>query len=133
MTQRSFTPPGFGTVTPYLIVEGAERLFDFLVETFEGEIADRTMEEDGTVRHGAVRIGDSMVEFTEARPDWPALAGGVHIYVGNTDATYDRALANGARSLHEPADMPYGERSAGIEDPTGTQWYIATYTGGGES
>jgi len=129
MNATPFTPPGFGTVSPYLIVEGAERLFDFLTATFDGEVTDRTMEESGTVRHGSVRIGDSVVEFTEARDDWPALSAGIHVYVPDADAAYARALENGGTSLHEPADMPYGERAAAVQDPTGTQWYIATYTG----
>jgi uncharacterized glyoxalase superfamily protein PhnB len=39
----------------------------------------------------------------------------------------------GATSLYEPAQMPYGERSAGVMDPVGNHWYIATYTGDAES
>ena len=132
MNDKSFRPPGFGTASPYLIVEGAERLFDFLVETFGGVVDDRTMEEDGSVRHGAVRIGDSMIEFTEAREEWPALSAAVHIYVADADSVYARALENGASSLHPPLDMPYGERTGAVADPTGTQWYIATYTGSAE-
>ncbi len=127
--QQIFKPPGYGALSPYLIVEGAERLFDFLVETFGGKVDDRTLEESGVVRHGAVQIGDSMVEFTEARPDWPVSNASVHVYVPDTDATYERAIERGAESLYEPADMPYGERSAGIKDPTGNSWFIATYTG----
>ncbi len=129
--EKRFAPPGYGTMSPYLIVEGAARLFDFLVGTFGGEVDDRTLEEDGTVRHGAVRIGDSMVEFAEARPEWPAAVCSIHIYVPDIDAAYARAIALGAESIHEPADMAYAERSAGVRDPTGNSWYIATYTGPG--
>ena len=32
-----------------------------------------------------------------------------------------------ALQLYEPAEMPYGERSAGVKDPAGNQWYIATF------
>ena len=125
-------PPGYSSLTPYLIVDGAERLFDFLVRSFDGEVADRSMNEDGTVSHGAVRIGASIVEFSEARPEWPAQPSGIHVYVPDTDAAYTRAMDNGAETLYPPSEMPYGERSAGVRDPTGSSWYIATY-GGGES
>jgi PhnB protein len=38
-------------------------------------------------------------------------------------------MASGAKSLEEPADMPYGDRRAMIEDPCGNIWQIATYGG----
>ena len=50
----------------------------------------------------------------------------LYLYVPNTDATYARALAAGATSVQEPADMFYGDRSAGVKDPAGNTWMIAT-------
>ena len=44
------------------------------------------------------------------------------------DDTYKRALAAGAKSLSQPRDQFYGERSAGLIDDWGNHWYIATYT-----
>jgi PhnB protein len=48
-----------------------------------------------------------------------------YVYVNNADATYERAIKAGAKSLFAPADQPYGDRNAGVEDPFGNQWYIA--------
>jgi PhnB protein len=53
----------------------------------------------------------------------------IHLYVQDTDATYGRALEAGATSVDEPMERPYGERSAGVRDPFGNVWYIATYRG----
>ena len=39
---------------------------------------------------------------------------------------YQRAVAAGAESVREPEDQFYGDRIAGIEDPFGYNWYIAT-------
>ena len=39
---------------------------------------------------------------------------------------YETAIAAGAKSLREPADQFYGARSAGVEDPFGNHWWIAT-------
>ncbi len=50
----------------------------------------------------------------------------LYIYVPDTDAAYARALAAGATSLQEPADMFYGDRNASVKDPTGNLWTIAT-------
>jgi len=40
---------------------------------------------------------------------------------------YEQALRAGAKSLMPPADQPYGDRSAGVTDPFGNQWFIATH------
>ncbi len=50
----------------------------------------------------------------------------LHIYVPDTDATYDKAIAAGAQSVFAPADMPYGERSASVQDRWGNRWWLAT-------
>ena len=33
----------------------------------------------------------------------------------------------GGRSLREPADQFYGDRSGGVQDPAGNQWWISTH------
>ena len=119
---------GFNTVTPYLIVQDAPRLIDFMVQTLDAEEVRRDLRTDGTIMNAEVRIGDSIVELAEAGEQWPARPGALHVYLRDADATYRRALAAGGASLYEPADMPYGERSAGVQDPTGNHWYFATYT-----
>jgi uncharacterized glyoxalase superfamily protein PhnB len=53
--------------------------------------------------------------------------GAFHVYVRDCDAAYQRALAAGGKSLQEPADQEYGERSASVIDAAGNHWYIATY------
>jgi len=35
--------------------------------------------------------------------------------------------AAGAISLMEPADQFYGDRSAGVKDPFGNQWWFSTH------
>ncbi|MGH7948007.1 MAG: VOC family protein [Candidatus Binataceae bacterium] len=40
---------------------------------------------------------------------------------------YNRALKAGANSIQPPTDQPYGDRSAGVTDPFGNTWYVATH------
>jgi uncharacterized glyoxalase superfamily protein PhnB len=75
--------------------------------------------------HAEVRIGDSVVMIggaahIESKP------AAIHLYVPDVDDAYRRAVEAGAKPLFEVADQPYGERSGGVEDPTGNRWYIAT-------
>ncbi|HYE36780.1 VOC family protein [Methylocaldum sp.] len=120
-------PDGFHTVTPFLIVEGVPRLIEFLKTAFEATECIRIHDAEGRVMHAEVMIGDSIVmmgEAMERRPSIPALN---HLYVLDTDATYRAALDAGATSFMEPAVQFWGDRMAGVKDPAGNHWLIATH------
>ena len=51
----------------------------------------------------------------------------IYLYVPDTDATYQTALDAGATSLAAPENKFYGDRAAGVMDPTGNRWFIATH------
>lgn len=120
-------PQGYHTAIPYLIVEGAERLIEFLCSGFAAEEICRVMHPDGCIMHAEVKIGDSLIMMSEAKEAFPAMASMIHLYVENADATYERAIKAGATSLMEPKDEFYGDRTAGVKDPTGNCWWIATH------
>jgi uncharacterized glyoxalase superfamily protein PhnB len=76
--------------------------------------------------HALLRFGDSMLEFGEATERYPQMKLGLHVYVPDTDALDERTVAAGAKIVEAPRIEPYGERSAGVEDPAGNVWWIAT-------
>ncbi|MEM7482111.1 MAG: VOC family protein [Acidobacteriota bacterium] len=121
--------PGFSTVTPYLIVDNAPALARFVAELFGAEELDRTLDDDGRLRHASFRLGDSMIEMSSARAEWKARPGSLHVYWEDVDGCFRRALELGAESLHEPMTMDYGEYGAALEDPFGNHWYLARYLG----
>lgn len=120
-------PDGYHTVTPYLIVPGVARLIDFLKQAFDAKEILRMPTSDGRIMHAEVRIGDSVVMMGESGGEVGPMPASIHLYVEDTDATYKRALGAGATSLREPADQFYGDRSAGVKDPSGNRWWIATH------
>ena len=120
-------PDGFHTVTPYLLIEGVAKLIEFLKSAFDAEETEKLSMPDGTIGHAQVRIGDSIVMMGEARGDWKPMPGSIYRYVPDTDATYRQALEAGATSIMEPADQFYGDRNAGVKDPIGNVWWIATH------
>jgi PhnB protein len=122
---------GFGTVTPYIVTQDADSVIEFVKKTFGAEETLRAPMPTGL--HCEVRIGDSMMMIGGGVPgvEWKrdSQLGTFHVYVRDCDAAYERALAAGGRSLHEPADQPYGERSGSVADAAGNFWYIATRFG----
>jgi len=117
---------GFTTITPYVIVVEIERLVDFAKQVFGAVETSRAPGSAGGI-HCELRIGDSMLMFGGG----PALRGyekrnTLHLQAPDTDAVYQRALEAGAESLFEQSDKPYGARDAGVRDPAGNSWFIAT-------
>ena len=125
-------PEGYRTVTPYMVAKDGPGLLDFVKQAFDAEEKFRTIGPAGGL-HSESRIGDSMVMIGGGIPgkEFKSTANttALHVYVENADEVYKKAMAAGATSISEPADQEYGERSAGIQDPAGNYWYIATHKG----
>lgn len=120
-------PAGYHAVTPYLTVDGAERLLDFVKKAFGADETVRMPGPDGRIGHAEVRIGDSVVMLADAWEEAPAIQSTLHLYVEDADATYRRAVEAGGESLREPEDQFYGDRMGGVLDPVGNTWWISTH------
>ncbi len=120
-------PEGYHTVTPYLIVDGANELIEFTKRAFGAEETVRMPGEGGTVAHAEIRIGSSIVMLSDGPSESGPTSAMLHLYVNDTDAVYRRALEAGATSVREPADQFYGDRSGGVQDAFGNQWWLATH------
>jgi len=120
-------PDGYHSVTPYLTIPGVAKLLDFLKQAFEAQELHRMPRPDGAIMHAEVRIGDSRLMMGEPMGNAQPMFGSLYLYVHDVDAVYKRALQAGATSTSEPADQFYGDRSAGIKDPVGNQWWVATH------
>ena len=123
-------PSGYSTVSPYLIVAGAQRVVDFLRQTFDGQELRRFERPDGSVMHTEVRIGDSVVMLADAAEGGPAAPAHLHVYVEDVDATYRRALEAGAEPIQAPERKTDDtDRRGGVRDSAGNSWWIATQVG----
>ena len=120
-------PAGYHTVTSYLFVPGARRLIEFLKAAFGAKQISCHQGPDGAVTYALLKIGDSMLMLSEPRDPWKPMPCGIYLYVKDTDAAYAAAMRAGGISLMEPSDQFYGDRNAGVQDPCGNQWWIATH------
>jgi uncharacterized glyoxalase superfamily protein PhnB len=102
------------------VVRDAQAFVEFVKRTFDaiGDYRD--------VAPTELRIGDGllMISAAGAREE---TTGFLYVYVRDADATYRRAIEQGALSLEVPAEMPYGDRRAMIKDRWGNTWQIATH------
>ncbi|PTX99560.1 hypothetical protein DB346_17135 [Verrucomicrobia bacterium LW23] len=123
---KPFIRKGYTAVSPYLIVNGAAALLDFMRNVFGAKEMIRMPTPSGSIAHASVEIHGAVIELADATERWKPMPTSLHIYVPDTDATFKAALNAGATILMEPADQFYGERSASVEDAWGNQWHIAT-------
>jgi PhnB protein len=114
-------------VQPYLHPVRAIPVIDFLKRAFGAEELSRHASPDGVIHHATMKIGNSHLEMGEAQGIYQPMPGMFYLYVPDCDAVYHRALAAGATSIAQPTDHDYGDRSAGVKDAFGSQWYIATH------
>jgi PhnB protein len=127
-------PEGYHSVTPYLIVDGAEEAIRFYERAF-GAIEMLRLPMGGKIGHAEVRIGDSIVMLSDEWPDYgklgPTSRGGatssLMIYLEDVDAAFERAIAAGATLERPVEDQFYGDRSGTVTDPFGHSWTLSTH------
>ncbi|HYV91757.1 MAG TPA: VOC family protein [Chitinophagales bacterium] len=120
-------PDGYHTVTPYLVVKGANNLITFLKQAFDAKEITRMDRENGDIMHSEMSIGDSRVMLSDASDQFPPTYVNIFLYVPDTDVTYKKAISAGCTSLMEPVDQFYGDRMGGVKDQFGNQWWIGTH------
>ena len=125
----AYKPEGHTSVAPYLVVDGAARTIEFLVQVLDAVELTRIPGPNGGVMHAEVRIDDTVVMLTDGAPGFPTQPAHAHVYVADVDATYRRALDAGATSVQAPVRKGDPDKRGGVKDAGGTTWWIATKVG----
>jgi PhnB protein len=113
-------------LAPYLIAKDAKGLLRFVERALGGKLSYIVNRQDGTILHAEVRIADSLVMLADppgGRGSFPAM---MHLYVPNADASYKRAIKEGAKSVQPPAKQGDGDLRGGVTDAWGNQWWFTT-------
>ena len=122
-------PEGVLTVQPYLHLRDAHKMIPFVERAFGAKTTGLHTSPDGIVQHATIEIAGATLEIDEAEGDIQPTESYLHVYVPDTDAVFAQAVAAGAKGIRAPYTAPYGDRAAGIADPFGNTWFLATYLG----
>jgi PhnB protein len=119
-------PERYSRVDPWVISSDTEAEIAFLEAAFGARETpgSRMLGPDGRIGHVEVELGTSVVMLFDAQTDWPALPSHLRVYVADTQATVERAIAARARVVTQPTDLAFGERVARVRDPQGHLWWI---------
>lgn len=120
-------PQDYGSATPFIAVKGVAGFLEFLTQAFGAQERTRVPNEDGTIGHAEVMIGNRMIMMFDAKPDWPPTPAFTMLYVEDCDQVHKQALAAGATEVTPLSTNAWGDRGSRIRDPFGNIWWIQTH------
>jgi len=129
-------PPGFHTVTPYLVVRDTRKAIDFYKKALGAEeILIMPPGPNGKIMHAEIKIGDSIVFLADEMPEMGSLGpesrGGptssLMLYVKDVDTAFDKAVKAGCTVKMPLSNQFWGDRFGSVVDPFGHLWSLATH------
>ena len=127
---KAYKPQGYNSVSPYFIVDGADKLIDILMQIFDAELLRKFEFPDGTILHAEIRIDDSVLMFGNSSDAVRQNKLSTHIYVPNVDAIFRKAINSGCEIVESPKEREGDpEKRGSFRDFAGNIWSIATHIG----
>ena len=127
MNQNSYKPQGYNSLSPYLIVDEAQKLVDLLISIFEAQELRRFEDERGKIAHVELKLDDSILMIADSTPDFPARKVMMHLYVPDVQATFETAISNGCEIIEKPTLREHDPDIRGsFYDFAGNYWAIGT-------
>src|SRR5690242_10742972 len=118
-------PEDYQTVTTYLIIKNAVAFIQFMQTVFNAEVVNKHMRDENTIMHADLKIGNRIIILADSTPQYAPANPNLFIYVEDADATYKKAIDNGAATVTELTNQSYG-RSGGVKDSFGNTWWITS-------
>jgi len=123
-----YRPAGLRDVNPGVSLKDASSFLDFVAKSYGAQIIEKHANPAGIVGHAKIRLGDTVLEVSEAHGQWGPKPVALHYYLEDCDEQFNQAVAAGAKILQPMADAFYGDRAGSLLDAWGNHWYIAKHT-----
>jgi uncharacterized glyoxalase superfamily protein PhnB len=124
---KPFKPQGYNSVSPYFIVNGAQKFIDLVKAIFDSKEFRRYDMPDGTIMHAEVQIEDSIIMIGDASDKFPPVPLVMHVYVPDVDAVFKKAINAGCEIIEHPKERDGDpDRRATFKDFAGNTWSVGT-------
>ena len=120
-------PEGFQTATPYLVVDNAAKLIEFIKNAFDGKVSFISNRDDNKIMHATVTIGTSTIMISDTMEGMEPHTAMLYLYLEDADGVFKKAIDSKATSVQEPRTEFYGDRAGAVKDEWGNVWWIATH------
>jgi PhnB protein len=119
-------PPGYTTVTPWIISKDSASLIEFMQGAFGAEEipGSRMSDEHGAIMHVEVKIGNAIIMLFDAGKDWDATPAFIRLYVEDGYDVFNKAVGLGAEAITAMTHLFFGDRVGRVRDPFGNLWWI---------
>jgi len=120
--RKNWKPQSYSSVSPYLVVAGAQKVIDFLKAVFGATELRRYDMPDGSIMHAEVRIDDTVIMLGDGGAAFPSFTSLIHVYVDDIDRVYERAIEAGGTPVEAPRTREAIQTSAEASKiPAGTR------------
>lgn len=124
---KIFKPTNYNSVSPYFIVNGAQRFIDLMVQIFGAKELRRYDMPDGTIMHAEIQIDDSVIMLGDSSDIFPPVPLVMHVYVPDVDEIFDKAINAGCEIVEQPKERDGDpDRRATFKDFVGNMWSVGT-------
>lgn len=124
---NTFKPAGYNSLSPYLIVNGAENMVRMLEHVFQASMKRKFERPGGKLTHAELLIDDSVIMLSEASDSFPANQFLLHVYVPDAIAIYQRAIDYGCTGIQAPVRKEDDPDVRGMfRDFAGNIWAVST-------
>lgn len=123
----NYKPKEYNSVSPYLVVENAQKLIDLLINIFDATVTRQYDNPDGSIMQVEIKIDDSIIMISDATENYKAFKSLLHVYVPDSKLTYNKAITLGCEGIEEPVHKENDPDLRGqFKDYNGNTWAIGT-------
>ena len=124
---KNFKPENYNSLSPYLLVDDAQKLVDLLKVIFDAKELRRYDNDNGSIRHLELKIDDTVIMLANSLENYPANKMMFHVYVADVYKIFEVAIQNGCEIIEKPVQKSNDEDvRGGFLDFAGNSWFVAT-------
>ena len=124
---NTFKPEGYNSVSPYFIINGAQKMIDFLMKLFNAKELRRFDLADNSIMHAEIQVDDSVIMLSDASDKYPANKTMMHVYVPDAEQVYNKAIDLGCTPVEKPIRKEGDPDIRGtFIDFAGNMWSVGT-------
>ena len=125
----TYKPDNYNSLSPYLIVDNAQKLVDLLKVIFDAVELRKFDHDNGTIAHIELKLDDTIIMISNSTNNYPANTTMLHIYVPDVFKTFNLAVANGCKIIEQPINKQDDPDTRGaFMDFAGNYWAVSTQT-----
>ena len=125
--KTTYKPLGYNSVSPYFVVDGAQKFIDLILTVFEAKPLRRYERPDNSIMHAEVQIDDSVIMLSDATKEYPGNQLMMHVYVADVEKTYQKAIDAGCEAIEKPKTSEGDpDKRGSFKDFAGNHWSVST-------